>query len=152
MLHVLTNLESIIWSLSWSTLCLLMLYHNILRWIKKFVIWLYARGLSQSYLNSLDHNVLNIKPYLEFFCCRQTIKILKLLSLTHKLEHGLLEFYTKTSFSFLLLDHIDWSLQVDVLDANTSVYLCLYGIQSLNPTQGLQAIPMNNFFKENISP
>jgi hypothetical protein len=31
---------------------------------------------------------------------------LRLLGLAHKLEHGILEFYTRTTSLFLLLDHI----------------------------------------------
>ena len=73
---------------------------------KEFFIWLHALGISQSYLNSWDHHDLDIEPYLEFFSCNQTLKILRLLVLAHKLEHGLLEFYTRTTTLFLLLDHI----------------------------------------------
>jgi hypothetical protein len=73
---------------------------------KEFFIWLHALGLSQSYLNSWDHHDLDIEPYLEFFSCRQTLKILKLLGLAHKLEHGSLESYTRTTTLFLFLDHI----------------------------------------------
>jgi hypothetical protein len=73
---------------------------------KEFFIWLHALVISQSYLNSWDHHDLDIEPYLEFFSCSQTLKTLRLLGLTHKLEHGLLEFYTRTTSLFLLLDHI----------------------------------------------
>jgi hypothetical protein len=73
---------------------------------KEFFIWLHALGLCQSYLSSWDHHDIDIEPYLKFFSCRQTLKILKLLGLTHKLEHGSLELYTRTISFFLLLDHI----------------------------------------------
>jgi hypothetical protein len=66
---------------------------------KEFFIWLHALGISQSYLNLWDHHDLDIEPYLEFFSCSQTLKILKLLGLTDKLEHGLLKFYTRTIIS-----------------------------------------------------
>jgi hypothetical protein len=78
---------------------------------KEFFIWLHALGLSQSYLNSWDHHDLDI-----FFSCGQTLKILKLFGLAHKLEHGSLEFYIRTPSSFLLIYHIwfissiQWSL------------------------------------------
>jgi hypothetical protein len=102
MLHVLTNLKSNLWSLSWSSSAL----SQYLEPHKEFFIWLHAIGLSQSYLNSWDHHGLDIEPYLEFFSCRQTLKILKLLGLAHRKEHGPLEFYTTTTTLFLLLDHI----------------------------------------------
>jgi hypothetical protein len=54
----------------------------------------------------MDVSDLDIEPYLEFFSCNQNLKILKLLGLTHKLDHGLLEFYTRTTSLFLLLDYI----------------------------------------------
>jgi hypothetical protein len=73
---------------------------------KEFFIWLHALCIIQSYLNSWDHYDLDIEPYLEFFSYSQTLKILKLFGLTHKLEHGLLKFYTRTTSLFLLLDHI----------------------------------------------
>jgi hypothetical protein len=75
---------------------------------KGFFIWLHALGISQSYLNSWDHHDLDIEPYLEFFSCSQALKILRLLGLTQKLEHGLLEFYTRTTSLFLLLDQIEF--------------------------------------------
>jgi hypothetical protein len=83
--------------------------HALLQYLephKEFFIWLHALGLSQSYLNSWDHHDLDIEPYLEFFSCRQTLNILKLLGLAHKLEHVSLEFDTRTTTLFLLLDHI----------------------------------------------
>jgi hypothetical protein len=79
---------------------------------KEFFIWLHALGISQSYLNSWDHHDLDIEPYLEFFSCSQTLNILKLLGLTHKLEYGLLEFYTRTTSLFLLLDHIGFTSSI----------------------------------------
>jgi hypothetical protein len=86
---------------------------------KEFFIWLHARGISQSYLNAWDHHDLNIELYLEFFSCSQTLKILRFLGLTHKLEHGLLEFYTRTAFYFFFLIILNSSLLFNVLDANT---------------------------------
>jgi hypothetical protein len=113
----------------------------------EFFILLHALGISQSYLNSWDHHDLDIEPYLEFFSCNQTLKILRHLGLTHKLEHGLLEFYTRTISLFLLLDHIGFiSSYSMILMPILKIYLYLHGIQALNPTHGLQAIPMTNSF------
>jgi hypothetical protein len=106
MLHVLTNLEFILWVFD---LVNLVSSHTLSQYLephKEFFIWLHALGLSQSYLNSWDRHDLDIEPYLELFSCRQTLKILKLLGLAHKQEHGTLEFYTRTTPLFLLLDHI----------------------------------------------
>jgi hypothetical protein len=114
---------------------------------KEFFILLHALSISQSYLNSWDHHDLDIESYLEFFSCNQTLKILRHLGLTHKLEHGLLEFYIRTTSLFLLLDHIGFiSSYSMILIPILKIYLYLHGIQALNPTYGLQAIPMTNSF------
>jgi hypothetical protein len=114
---------------------------------KEFFIWLHALGLSHSYLNSWDHHDLDIEPYLEFFSCRQSLKILKLLGQAHKLEHASLEFYTRTynsiSSSWSYWIHLFYSM---ILMPILKIYIYLHGIQALNPTHGLQEIPMNNSF------
>jgi hypothetical protein len=69
--------------------------------------------------------------------------------LTYKLEHDFFEFHTRTPSSFLLLDHIIFILQNDDLDANTQGISLSSWHPTLNPTHGLQEIPMEKPFKYN---
>jgi hypothetical protein len=74
-------------------------------------------------------------PSLEFFYSNQTLKILKLFVLTHKLEHDLFESYTRTSSSFLLLIMILMSINSQHTSLS-SRHL------PFKPTHGLQALHM----------
>jgi hypothetical protein len=98
------------------------------------------------YLNSWDHHDLDIEPYLEFLSCRQTLKILKLLGLTHKLERGLLEFYTRTTSLFLLLDHIGFITSIQWSWCQYLRYIFIFMaskplIQHMDFKQFLRTIP-----------
>jgi hypothetical protein len=113
---------------------------------KEFFILLHALGLSQSYLNSWDHHDLDIEPYLEFLSCRQTLKILRLLGLARKLEHGSLEFYTRTTTLFLLLDHIGFISSIQWSWCQYLRYIFIFmasipWIQHMDFKQFLCAIP-----------
>jgi hypothetical protein len=114
---------------------------------KEFFIWLHALGLSQSYINSWDHHDLDIEPYLEFFSCRQTLEILKLLGLAHKLEHGSLELYTRTTTLFLLLDHIGFISSIQWSRCQYLRYILIFmaskpWIQHMDFKKSLWKIPL----------
>jgi hypothetical protein len=124
-----------IWSIHCSLFVLvnLVFSHALFRTFemhKEFFIWLNAPSLSQPQLNSWVHHDLDIEPYLQFFSYSQTLKILKLHGLTHKLEHGFLWVPCKNSIfiSSSRSYHIHL-LKLMVLMPKLNVYLNHHNIQ-----------------------
>ena len=60
----------------------------------------------QPWLNTWDHHDLDLEPFIEFFSCNYTLKILILHGLTHNLKHGFLWANTSTPFPFIIPGHI----------------------------------------------
>jgi hypothetical protein len=103
MLHVLINLNPI-FTFCIGQLCIFS-SSNTISWGTWRILHYIASSKSWFTMDQhMRHNEFDIEPWLEFFFCKQTLKILVLHA--HKLEHGFFEFLTKTSSLFFLCNHI----------------------------------------------